>query len=85
MALAGAYVLAEEIARATNGRAAFEAYERRLKPTVERQQRAARRLARWFVPADEFHLRVRNGLTTAASRPFVAAVLRHRLAADDQI
>lgn len=81
MAVAGAYVLAEELAASGGIEAALARYEQRLRPAIERQQRAAQRMARWFVPDDERHLVVRDLITRAAAWPVVAAVLRRRMAA----
>jgi 2-polyprenyl-6-methoxyphenol hydroxylase-like FAD-dependent oxidoreductase len=53
MAMAGGYVLADELARAGGDyRAAFAAYETRLKPQVEKKQRDAAWLGGLFVPRD---------------------------------
>ena len=61
MAVAGGYVLAEELERAgTDVRAALLRYERRIKPTVETVQASGRRLGRWFVPDSPARLTVRN-------------------------
>ena len=82
MAVAAAHVLADELSRTTNVQSALQAYERRLKPAIERQQAAGQRLAKWFVPADAFRLRIRNLVTEMSAWPVVAAVLRHRMAAE---
>lgn len=51
MAMAGGYLLAEELARASGDhRAAFAGYEARLRPLVEKKQRDASWLAGLFVP-----------------------------------
>ena len=65
MAMAGAYVLAQELARAANDHAAaFAAYQRQLMPAIEKKQRDAAWLAKMFVP-------------TAQSRPWLRrAVVR---------
>lgn len=47
----------------------------------KRQQRAARRIAKWFVPDDELHLIARDLITRASAWPVVAAILRRRMAA----
>jgi 2-polyprenyl-6-methoxyphenol hydroxylase-like FAD-dependent oxidoreductase len=61
MAMAGAYVLATELARnRTDHRAAFEAYEKFLKPHVDRKQAAAARLASRFVPSDRSRMWLRR-------------------------
>ena len=53
MAMAGAFVLASELSRHPDDHeAAFEAYQRFLRPHVDRKQRAAARLASRFVPSN---------------------------------
>jgi 2-polyprenyl-6-methoxyphenol hydroxylase-like FAD-dependent oxidoreductase len=51
MAMAGAYVLAEELARHNDHRDAFAAYQAAIKPHVRRKQREAARIAGLFVPS----------------------------------
>jgi len=51
LAMAGGYVLAQELARQRDHRAAFAAYQQFLKPHVERKQRDPARFARLFVRA----------------------------------
>jgi 2-polyprenyl-6-methoxyphenol hydroxylase-like FAD-dependent oxidoreductase len=51
MAMAGGYVLAEELARRPDHRAAFAAYQAFLKPPVEKRQRDAARFVTLFVPS----------------------------------
>ncbi|HZT26953.1 MAG TPA: FAD-dependent monooxygenase [Pseudolabrys sp.] len=58
MAMAGGYVLAQELARQPNHKAAFAAYQKFLKPAVDKRQRDARRFVRIVVP-------------TARSRPWL--------------
>jgi 2-polyprenyl-6-methoxyphenol hydroxylase-like FAD-dependent oxidoreductase len=53
-AMGGAYILAEELGKADDYRAAFAAYERRVRPFVEDKQRKARRFAKTFVPSSRF-------------------------------
>ena len=50
MAMAGGYVLAEELARHADHAAAFAAYQNFLKPHVDKKQRDAARFAGLFVP-----------------------------------
>jgi 2-polyprenyl-6-methoxyphenol hydroxylase-like FAD-dependent oxidoreductase len=50
MAMAGAYVLAQELARHDDHRAAFAAYERTIKPQVDRKQKESAAFAKIFVP-----------------------------------
>ena len=49
-AMGGAYILAEELGKAEEYRAALAAYERRVRPFVEDKQRKAQRFAKTFVP-----------------------------------
>lgn len=58
MAMAGAYVLAQELARQPDHQAAFAAYQDFLKPAVDKRQRDAVRFVDLFVP-------------TAKSRPWL--------------
>jgi 2-polyprenyl-6-methoxyphenol hydroxylase-like FAD-dependent oxidoreductase len=76
LAMAGAYVLAEELSRGVLGvPGALKAYERRVKPGVERIQIAGRRIARWFVPQSWFGLAIRNGLTRVATWPLARNIV----------
>ncbi|HEY8053223.1 MAG TPA: hypothetical protein VIE42_10520 [Steroidobacteraceae bacterium] len=79
LAMAAAYILAGELARAGGDyRAAFSAYEALLQPLVASKQRAAERFARSFVPSSEFGIRV----THLMSAPLVARFLMGRLLKD---
>jgi 2-polyprenyl-6-methoxyphenol hydroxylase-like FAD-dependent oxidoreductase len=51
MAMAGAYVLADQLARADNHREAFAAYQDAIKPHVDRKQKEAAAFAKVFVPS----------------------------------
>ena len=81
MAVAGAYILAELLSEGCDLSTALAVYERTLKPTIKRQQAAARRIAHWFVPTSEWHFWMRNVVMRASVLPPVAAVLRRRMAA----
>jgi 2-polyprenyl-6-methoxyphenol hydroxylase-like FAD-dependent oxidoreductase len=50
MAMAGAYVLAEQLAHNDNHRAAFAAYQSAIKPHVDRKQKESAAFANVFVP-----------------------------------
>ncbi|MFD9962326.1 FAD-dependent oxidoreductase [Amycolatopsis sp. NPDC058986] len=67
LAIAGAFVLADRLARASSVEAGLAGYERMWRPVVERTQRDARSTARWFVPASRLSLHVRR-LAMRASR-----------------
>jgi 2-polyprenyl-6-methoxyphenol hydroxylase-like FAD-dependent oxidoreductase len=64
MAMAGAYLLARELARHNDHRDAFAAYQDALKPQVDRKQREAARYANLFVPS-------------ARSRPWLRRLVLH--------
>jgi 2-polyprenyl-6-methoxyphenol hydroxylase-like FAD-dependent oxidoreductase len=69
MAMAEAYTLAGELFVAQGGQAsAFEIYEQRLRPYVERKQKGARDFAASFVPRSAFGLWLRNATINAANR-----------------
>lgn len=72
MAMAGAYVLAEELARHDDHAAAFAAYQQFLKPHVDRKQRDAARWARLFVPSARSRPWLRRlALKALFSRPLI--------------
>jgi 2-polyprenyl-6-methoxyphenol hydroxylase-like FAD-dependent oxidoreductase len=69
MAMAEAYTLAGELVVAQGGYAsAFEIYEQRLRPYVERKQKGARDFAASFVPRSAYGLWLRNATINAANR-----------------
>jgi 2-polyprenyl-6-methoxyphenol hydroxylase-like FAD-dependent oxidoreductase len=81
LAVAASYVRAEELAAApTDIAAALARYERKLRPTVEKVQKAGRRFARWFVPDSHARLAVRDAATRMASKPLVSLLLGRRFA-----
>jgi 2-polyprenyl-6-methoxyphenol hydroxylase-like FAD-dependent oxidoreductase len=86
MAVAAAWVLAEELGRHQGDvAAALLRYEERLRPLIHRQQRAGRRMARWLVPESRLGLMARDLATRAAVWPLVAPLLRRQLAAADRL
>jgi 2-polyprenyl-6-methoxyphenol hydroxylase-like FAD-dependent oxidoreductase len=57
MAMAGAYILADELRQAEGDyQAAFKAYQARLEPEIDERQKNAQGLAASFVPDNEFAL-----------------------------
>ncbi|OJF16029.1 FAD-dependent monooxygenase [Couchioplanes caeruleus] len=76
LAVAGAYLLGEHLARSASVEAALAAYEGALRPIVLDRQEAARRGVRWFLPATRTELRLRRAALTLARLP-----LTDRLAA----
>ncbi len=80
LAMAGAVVLADALAEYRGGpKAAFAAYEARLRPRAEAAQRMARRHARLFTTADRSQLLAREAVLRPAARPFLAPVVRRLL------
>ena len=83
MAVAGAYVLANELDAAGryvgNG---LVQYERRIKPSIAEMQEAGRGLAEWFVPESAFRLALRDVAMRMSVWPITSSIVRKRLAAD---
>jgi 2-polyprenyl-6-methoxyphenol hydroxylase-like FAD-dependent oxidoreductase len=69
LAVAGAYVLAEQLARTPSVEAALRAYEQALRPVVEERQETARTGARWFVPTTRAQQWLRRAALGAARLP----------------
>ena len=82
LAVAGAFILAEELDRSGDVVQALARYEARLKPRVARMQAAGRRIAEWFVPASKARLVFRDLMLRGSSWPVVAPFLRRGLGAD---
>lgn len=79
LGIAGAYVLADQLARARSIDQALVKYERLWRPVAEEKQKAGRGAARWFLPASALQLRVRRAVLRTANLPvidrYVAAIL----------
>jgi 2-polyprenyl-6-methoxyphenol hydroxylase-like FAD-dependent oxidoreductase len=71
LAMAAAYVLAGELAK-DGSAAAFERYERLLRPFMASKQRAAEQFASSFAPRTRFGLLVRNQVSKALRVPWIA-------------
>jgi 2-polyprenyl-6-methoxyphenol hydroxylase-like FAD-dependent oxidoreductase len=69
LGVAGAFVLAEQLARHESIDAAVASYERLWRPVAEEKQRAGRAAARWFLPATTGQLRVRRAALRLARLP----------------
>jgi 2-polyprenyl-6-methoxyphenol hydroxylase-like FAD-dependent oxidoreductase len=69
LAIAGAYVLADQLACARRVEDALHGYERLWRPVITDRQRTARRTARWFVPESVRHLRARRAALCFAGLP----------------
>ena len=86
MAVAAAWVLSEALRAHTEDVAdALVQYEERLRPMIDRQQRAGRRMAKWFVPENHLALMARDLATRAAVWPCVTPLLRHQLAVEARL
>jgi 2-polyprenyl-6-methoxyphenol hydroxylase-like FAD-dependent oxidoreductase len=84
LAMAEAYVLAGEIAAASGDvEAAFDRYERKLRPFIEAKQSAARRFAFYFAPRTKFSVWLRNQVVKLMGIPWIGAALVARDVRDD--
>jgi 2-polyprenyl-6-methoxyphenol hydroxylase-like FAD-dependent oxidoreductase len=82
-AMAGAYILAGELARANGDyQAAFARYEQTFRPFIERKQKGARRFASTFAPATRFGLLARNQMLRVMNVPILGTWMIRRMAAD---
>ncbi|MGV9995062.1 FAD-dependent monooxygenase [Streptomyces sp. NPDC003374] len=69
LAIGGAYVLADQLARTSRIEDALYGYEQLWRPVITHRQRAARRSARWFIPTSPRGLRVRRTALRLACLP----------------
>lgn len=74
-AMAAAYILAGELARAGGDHAAaFARYEQLYRPFIAKKQKAAVRFAASFAPKTRFGIALRNAITRAFDLPFIADI-----------
>jgi 2-polyprenyl-6-methoxyphenol hydroxylase-like FAD-dependent oxidoreductase len=85
MAMAGAYVLAEELDRGADIEAALARYEERMRPHIEKKQRAGRKMARWFVPETRFSIALRDFAMRISPWPVASWLVRRQLSADSVV
>jgi 2-polyprenyl-6-methoxyphenol hydroxylase-like FAD-dependent oxidoreductase len=77
LAMASAYILADELAKSRSDVAgALAHYERKLRPKIEKKQKAGRRLARWFVPTNRVDLAIRDFVMRMAAWPITSQLLK---------
>ncbi|MER7212087.1 FAD-dependent oxidoreductase [Streptosporangium sp. NPDC000239] len=71
MAMAGAWVLADELATAGAARVpdALAAYQRRVRPTIEEVQAFGRRFIQWMAPSSGLRIAARDWMLRLASLP----------------
>lgn len=74
LAVTGAYVLAQELIRATDMRAALAAYEQAMRPMVEDAQGVPKLAPRLANPHSRTGIRLLHGALSVASRPAVRGV-----------
>ena len=82
MAMAGAYVLAEELSEAESVTLALARYQNRVRPSIESKQASGRNMARWFVPRGALRLAMRDLFMRLSTWRPVARLVRRQLAGD---
>ncbi|MFZ3306793.1 MAG: FAD-dependent monooxygenase [Mycobacterium sp.] len=80
LGMAGAYVLADRLARAPSIDQALAGYEKLWRPVAEDKQRVGRAGARWFLPASPWQLVVRRVVLRAARLPVIDRIVPATLA-----
>lgn len=74
LAMTGAFVLAEELARGADG--AFERYEARMKPAVAHTQAFGRKFIGWMAPSSAWRITVRDMVFRLSGLPGARGLLR---------
>ncbi|MBC3192287.1 FAD-dependent monooxygenase [Pseudonocardia sp. C8] len=82
LAVAGAYVLAQQLAGAGSIEAALEGYERLWRPVAEEKQRVARAGVQWFLPHSRIRLLARRVLIGLSRVPGLDRYVARGLAGD---
>jgi 2-polyprenyl-6-methoxyphenol hydroxylase-like FAD-dependent oxidoreductase len=85
LAVAGAYLLADEIVDATDVTAALGRYHARLASTVAAKQAAGRRTAEWFLPSTPSRLLLRRLALRAMRLPVLNRAMSSQLVAGSGI
>ncbi|WP_046470999.1 FAD-dependent monooxygenase [Allosalinactinospora lopnorensis] len=80
LGIAGAYVLAEQLARTGSIETGLERYEQVWRPVVAEKQQVARKGVRWFLPDSRMRLRVRRIAMKLARVPGVDRYVASALA-----
>ena len=75
LAIAGAYALAEELARHQDIVQSLAHWEERWRPIVDEKQRTGRSGARWFLPSSAWQLWVRRAVLRMARLPGIDRVV----------
>lgn len=79
LGIAGAYVLAEQLATVEQIPAALDRYEQQWRPVAEGKQRTGRGAAGWFLPPSKAHLRLRRATLRLARLPGAQRLLAKTL------
>lgn len=79
MAMAGAYLLAEELDRAESPQQAMRNYEQRLRPHIEKIHQSARDFAPNFVPQSRLRLQTINWVLRLSDVPLVRNLIGKQL------
>lgn len=86
MAMAGAYILAEELERSPGDHeAAFAAYQAALKPEIEERQLLARKFAKAFVPGSRTGMVIRDLFMNIMFLPGLRSFFLRRIGAESII
>lgn len=80
LGIAGAYVLADQLAGKPTIEAALTAYEQQWRPIAEEKQQVGRAAARWFLPTSRTQIRTRRAMLHIARLPFIDRLIATRLA-----
>lgn len=80
LGIAGAYLLADQLARTQSISDAVTSYERLWRPVVEEKQKVARDAARWFLPGSATQLWLRRVMLRMARLPVVDRVVAGAIA-----
>jgi 2-polyprenyl-6-methoxyphenol hydroxylase-like FAD-dependent oxidoreductase len=84
LAMVGAYVLAGELARHADHRAAFESYEALLRPYVTRAQSLPPGLPRLANPKTRAGIAIEHALLRVATRPVISRLLGRLVSTSDK-
>ncbi|MGH3776045.1 MAG: FAD-dependent monooxygenase [Pseudonocardiaceae bacterium] len=79
LAIAGAYVLGEQVASADSIETALARYQQLWQPVITEKQLVARRGAGWFLPSSSLQLRLRRIIVKLTSIPGVDSYVSTRL------
>jgi 2-polyprenyl-6-methoxyphenol hydroxylase-like FAD-dependent oxidoreductase len=79
LAMAGAFLLAEELSACSDIRQALTRYERRLKPAIEKKQAAGRKMVDWFLPNSSLRLAMRDTIMRLSALPVARSLVKRAI------